>query len=47
MNDIVQAWVGNAGIVISEEGCITKLECSGGTEVVDFSTLVFQIESID
>ena len=47
VNDIVQAWVGNAGIVISEEGCITKLECSGGTEVVDFSTVVFQIESID
>ncbi|MBF7145019.1 MULTISPECIES: hypothetical protein [Pseudomonas] len=46
-NDIVQAWVGNAGIVITEENCITKLECSGGTEIVDFSTLVYQIESID
>lgn len=47
VNDIAQAWVGNAGMVISEEGRITNLECSGGTEAVDFSTLVFQIESID
>lgn len=47
VNDTAQAWVGNAGMVISEEGRITNLECSGGTEAVDFSTLVFQIESID
>lgn len=47
MNDIVQAWVGNAGMVISEEGRIINLEYSGGTEAIDFSTLVFQIESID
>jgi len=47
VNDFVQAWVGNAGIVISEKGNIINLECSGGTEAIDFSTLVFQIESID
>lgn len=47
VNGVVQAWVGNAGIVINEEGGVTKLECSGGTDLVDFSTLVFQIESID
>lgn len=32
VNDIVQAWVGNAGMVISEEGRIINLECSGGTD---------------
>ncbi|MDB1113954.1 MULTISPECIES: hypothetical protein [Pseudomonas] len=47
VNDVVQAWVGNAGIVITEEERVTKLECSGGTEAVNFSTLVFQIECID
>lgn len=47
VNDMVQAWVGNAGILITEEGGITILECSGGTEIVDFSTLVYKIESID
>jgi hypothetical protein len=47
VNSVVQAWVGNAGIVINEEGGVTKLECSGGADLVDFSTLVFHIESID
>jgi hypothetical protein len=47
VNDIVQAWVGNAGIVVDEVGRIIKLECSGGTEAIDFSTLVYQIESIN
>lgn len=47
VDGVVQAWVGNAGIVITQEGRVTKLECSGGTDSVDFSTLVFQIESID
>lgn len=47
VSEMVQAWVGNAGILITEEGCITILECSGGTEEVDFSTLVYKIESID
>ena len=47
VNDIVQAWVGNAGILITEEGNLTTLECSGGTEAVDFSALVFRIESVD
>lgn len=47
VQDIVQAWVGNAGMVISEEGGTISLECSGGTEAIDFSSLVFQIEAVD
>lgn len=46
-HDIVQAWVGNAGMVVSEDERTINLECSGGTEIIDFSSLVFQIESVD
>lgn len=46
-NGTVQAWIGNAGIVISEDGRVSRLACSGGTEVIDFSTLVYEIESVD
>lgn len=46
-NDIVQAWVGNAGIVMTEARGITTLECSGGTDDIDFSTLVVHVESAD
>ncbi|WP_152531800.1 hypothetical protein [Pseudomonas syringae] len=47
-DNIVQAWVGEAGIVVCEdqEGRLTKLECSGGTETVDFTTLIYEIEAI-
>ncbi|NWB25443.1 MULTISPECIES: hypothetical protein [Pseudomonas] len=47
VNEVVQAWIGNAGMVFSDDGRVIKLECSGGTDAIDFSTLVFQVESID
>ncbi|WP_152531666.1 hypothetical protein [Pseudomonas syringae] len=47
-DNIIQAWVGNTGIMVSEEaqGKLMKLECSGGTETADFTTLIYEIKSI-
>lgn len=45
--DVVQAWVGNAGIAISEVGSAVTLECSGGGSETDFSALVVQIEPVN
>jgi len=46
-DDIVHAWVGNAGMIISENKNVINLECSGGTESIDFSRLIFQITAVD
>lgn len=43
-DDVVQAWVGNAGLVVSQAEGSIKLECSGGDEGVNFSSLVVQID---
>lgn len=44
VDDLTQAWVGNAGLLISEENKIIMLECSNGSGEIDFSDLVVQIE---
>lgn len=45
--DVVQAWVGNAGLVVSQTEGTTRLECSGGDEGVNFSALVVQIDQVE
>lgn len=42
-NDVVQAWVGDAGVSASENGDLIVLECSGGDKGVNFSALVVEI----
>ena len=46
IDDLTQAWVGNAGMVINEMGKVVTLECSGGVAEVDFSNLVVEIEEL-
>lgn len=46
-DDVVQAWVGNAGLLLSKIGKVIKLECSDGVGEADFSNLVIQIEQCD
>ncbi len=43
-DDLVQAWVGNAGLVISEADHVITLECSDGVGEVNFTDLVVQIQ---
>ena len=43
-DDLVQAWVGNAGLVISEVDHVITLECSDGAGEVDFTDLIVQIQ---
>lgn len=43
-NDVANAWVGNAGLLISNKDGVTTLECSDGVGDVDFSSLVAQIQ---
>lgn len=45
--DIVQAWVGNSGLLINKIGKVVTLECSDGVGEIDFSNLVVQIEQCD
>jgi hypothetical protein len=44
VDDLVQAWVGNAGICITESDYSTILECSNGLGKVDFTDYVIQID---
>lgn len=44
MDGIVQAWVGNSGVTISENEGRMVMECSDGTGEADFSSLVVEIE---
>lgn len=44
MDGIVQAWVGNSGVAISENEGRMVVECSDGTGEADFSSLVVEIE---
>jgi hypothetical protein len=45
MDDIVQAWVGNSGMLIHRENAVVSLKCSDGTGNVDFTDLVVQISA--
>ncbi|MDR6356279.1 hypothetical protein Q3H58_002950 [Pseudomonas psychrotolerans] len=45
--NLVQAWVGNAGLIVTENKNSVKLECSGGDENVDFCALVVQIDYLE
>lgn len=45
VDNIAQAWVGNAGLLISKTGKVITLECSDGVGEVDFSSLVIQLET--
>ncbi|MDT3723223.1 hypothetical protein [Pseudomonas oryzihabitans] len=45
--DLVQAWVGNAGLVVAENKNSVRLECSGGNENIDFCALVVQIDFLE
>jgi hypothetical protein len=42
---IVQAWVGNSGMIVTEEGKSTRLECSDGSGNVDFSDFVVTLHA--
>lgn len=42
--DLIQAWVGNAGLIVTNNKNSFKLECSGGDEGVNFCALVVQVE---
>ncbi|MEE1926463.1 hypothetical protein V0R50_31075 [Pseudomonas sp. 148P] len=44
--DVVQAWVGNSGIILSEEHDGVVLECSDGAGDIDFSSLIVKIFDI-
>lgn len=41
---LVQAWVGNAGMIVTNKGNSVLLECSNGPGEVDFSDLVVHLE---
>lgn len=43
-DNLVQAWVGDAGMIVSEIGNSIKLECSGGDVGINFLGLVVQID---
>lgn len=42
--EIMQAWVGNAGICIEENGSTVRLECSDGIGEPDFDDLVVEVD---
>ena len=42
--DSMDAWLGNAGMVVTQGDGVTTLECSSGPGDVDFSDLVVDIE---
>lgn len=44
---VTNAWIGNAGMIIEEYDNSTRLICSGGTERVDFTSLVIEIEEVN
>ena len=44
IDDLIQAWVGNAGLLVDQEQNVITLHCSDGTGATDFSDLVVQIE---
>lgn len=44
--DITQAWIGNAGFIISEKENVMILECSDGVGGINFSDFVVEIEKI-
>jgi hypothetical protein len=46
IDNLTQAWVGNAGIHIVNGEKVTKLECSNGIGDVDFTDLVVEIEKV-
>ncbi|MFZ5638568.1 MAG: hypothetical protein ACOY82_18470 [Pseudomonadota bacterium] len=46
IDEIIQAWVGNAGIAVEEAERIVTLRCSDGSGEIDFSSLVIEIEEI-
>ncbi|HEY4372010.1 MAG TPA: hypothetical protein VGN52_08800 [Burkholderiales bacterium] len=45
IDDITQAWIGNAGIRIAKEGGVVTLECSDGVGDIDFSNLVVEVDA--
>jgi hypothetical protein len=47
IEDAVQAWVGNSGILVSKLGAVITLECSDGTGEINFTDLIMQIEEFD
>lgn len=44
IDGIVQAWVGNSGMVVTENDDRIVMECSDGTGETDFVSLVVEIE---
>ncbi len=44
IDDLTQAWVGNAGLVVDEHDHSITLRCSDGVGDVDFDDFVVQIE---
>lgn len=45
--DLVQAWVGEAGISVTQAGSTVKLECSGGDVKLNCAVLVVEIELVE
>lgn len=43
VDDVIQAWVGNAGMLIHDDDGVIRLECSSGQNL-DFSSLVVEFE---
>lgn len=41
----MQAWIGNAGIVVDEEGDVLTLRCSDGIGPPDFDDLIVEIKT--
>jgi hypothetical protein len=46
IDDLVQAWVGNAGMCVLAEGNSYTLECSDGVGDVDFTNLIVQVKEL-
>jgi hypothetical protein len=42
---VVQAWVGNSGIIVAEEKETIRLECSDGSGEADFSDFVVELQA--
>lgn len=47
VDEIVQAWVGNSGIIVSGTEAAVTLECSDGYGQVDFSCLIIEMVRSD
>jgi len=45
--DLVQAWVGEAGISVTQAGSAVILECSGGDVQLNCAALVVEIEPVE